>query len=130
MIRLTDKAVAKERVAHGSPNRSRSEVVLIASRWPAARGAPAGRILVHATDPLLLDLSGLELGTTTSAAEQIASGQPGARVVKRSRPLPPKSLKSGVRGRQVFLRYCGNDGAQAKVNALATESAFTPLASY
>jgi predicted dinucleotide-binding enzyme len=71
---------------------------------------PPGRILVHATDPLLLDLSGLELGTTTSAAEQIASWQPGARVVKRSIPLPPTSLKSGVRGRQVF---CGTAGMAA-----------------
>src|SRR5262245_46669432 len=64
------------------------EVVVLATPWPAARdaltaaGPLRGKILVDTTNPLTPDLSGLVLGHTTSAAEQVAAWSPGARVVK------------------------------------------------
>src|ERR1017187_9946360 len=56
-----------------------SDVVLLSTPWTVAReaveglGDLSGKILIDAVNPLLRDLSGLELGTTTSAAEQVAA---------------------------------------------------------
>lgn len=41
-----------------------------------------GKVLVDATNPLAPGLAGLEVGTTTSGAEQVAARAAGARVVK------------------------------------------------
>jgi NADP oxidoreductase coenzyme F420-dependent/Domain of unknown function (DUF1772) len=57
-----------------------SEVGVLATPWPAAKDALTaaaslhGKTLVDATNPLTPDLSGLVLGHTTSAAEQVARG--------------------------------------------------------
>jgi 8-hydroxy-5-deazaflavin:NADPH oxidoreductase len=65
-----------------------TEVVVLATQWPAARdaltaaGSLRGKVLVDATNPLQPDLSGLVIGHTTSAGEQVAAWVPGAKVVK------------------------------------------------
>ena len=65
------------------------DVVLLTVRWPDA--APAlsnltphlvGKTLVSCINPFKPDFSGLEVGTTTSGAEEIAKLVPGARVVE------------------------------------------------
>jgi 8-hydroxy-5-deazaflavin:NADPH oxidoreductase len=67
-----------------------SEVVTLATPWRAtkdaltAAGSLSGKILVDATNPLKPDLSGLVLGHTTSAAEQVAAWTPGRRSSRRS----------------------------------------------
>ena len=54
------------------------------------------------TNPLKPDMSGLELGTTTSAGEEVARAAPGARVVKAVPPfaevlhLPPHISAAAV----------------------------------
>src|SRR4051812_37232881 len=65
-----------------------SDVVLLATPWGGTRSAVeavaqqlAGKVLIDATNPLVPDLSSVEVGTTTSGAEQVASWAPGARVV-------------------------------------------------
>src|SRR5581483_11457614 len=86
--RLTNKAGGTARPATVREAASASELLLLAAPWKAGRDALAGagdltgKILIDAMNPLLPDLSGLEVGTVTSAAEQVASWQPGARVVK------------------------------------------------
>jgi predicted dinucleotide-binding enzyme len=68
------------------------EVALLATPWPAAQGALtglgdlAGKVLMDATNPLLPDLTGLTLGTTSSAGEQVAIWARGAKVVKALQP--------------------------------------------
>ncbi|MGK7876744.1 MAG: hypothetical protein AB4426_26690 [Xenococcaceae cyanobacterium] len=42
----------------------------------------SGKVLVDCTNPLLPGLAGLAIGTTTSAAEEIAKVAPNAKVVK------------------------------------------------
>ena len=65
-----------------------SEVLLLATPWEAAQNALAsagdliGKILIDATNPLLAGLTGLSLGTTTSAGEMVAKWAAGGRVVK------------------------------------------------
>src|SRR3954447_9228612 len=55
-----------------------SDVILLATPWPAARdsiagaGDLAGKVVIDATNPLRSDLTGLEIGTSTSAGEMVA----------------------------------------------------------
>jgi hypothetical protein len=132
MKELTDKAGAKARAATVREAASASEVILLATPWKAGRdalngaGDLTGKILIDAMNPLLPDLSGLELGTTTSAAEQVASWHPRARVVKAFNTIGANIMENpGFEGGKVFLPYCGNDGeAKRRVHALATELGF------
>ncbi len=64
-----------------------AEVVVVATPAHAVDAALAGlplsgKIVVDCTNPLKPDLSGLTLGTDTSAAEHLAAIAPDARVVK------------------------------------------------
>jgi len=45
-------------------------------------GSINGKVLIDCTNPLKPDMSGLALGHTTSAAEEVAKAAPGAKVVK------------------------------------------------
>src|SRR6266571_3151133 len=64
------------------------EAVILATPWQATREALRGlgdlawKILLDCTNPLKPRMDGLELGTTTSAGEQVAQWAPGARVAK------------------------------------------------
>lgn len=84
------------------------------------------RILIDATNPLAPALAGLTLGTTTSAAEQIAARARNARVVKcfnvtgAENMADPQALGGGV-----FMPIAGDDaGARGEVVALATRMGF------
>lgn len=70
------------------------EVVIIATPWAvtvdAVQGVAPwldGKIVWDTTNPLKPDLSGLEIGTTTSGGEEVARAAPGARVVKAVPPF-------------------------------------------
>jgi predicted dinucleotide-binding enzyme len=70
------------------------DVVIVATPWgvtlEAVRAlAPLlnGKIVWDTTNPLKTDMSGLEIGTTTSGGEEIARAAPGARVVKAVSPF-------------------------------------------
>jgi len=64
-----------------------SEVVVLSVPWPAAEkairdcGDLTSKVVIDCTNPLRSDLTGLVLGHSTSAAEQVA-GWSGAKVVK------------------------------------------------
>ena len=100
------------------------EVVIVATPWGATlevvrQVAPAlaGRVVWDTTNPLKADLSGLEIGRTTSAGEEIAKAAPGARVVKAVPPFAevlhsPSTLLGGVKP-GVFV--CGDDADARKV---------------
>ncbi len=111
-----------------------SEIILLATPWPATRdaiqgaGELSGKILIDATNPLLPDLSGLELGTSTSAAEQIAGWARGARVVKAFNTVGANIMANPrFDGRSALLFYCGDDAAAKNaVRGLASELGFDP----
>lgn len=85
-----------------------------------------GRILIDATNPLAPGLAGLVLGTTTSAAEQIADRARNARVVKCFNVTGAENMadpRSG--GAPVFMPAAGDDAdARGAVVALATRMGF------
>ena len=80
-----------------------------------------GRVLVDATNPLAPGLAGLTVGTTTSAAEQIASWAPTATVVKAFNTTGAENMADASFARGLpFMPVCGDDAqARAKVIALA-----------
>jgi len=85
-----------------------------------------GRLLIDATNPLAPALAGLSIGTTTSAAEQIAARARNARVVKcfnvtgAENMADPRTLDAAV-----FMPVASDDaGARAQTLALATRMGF------
>src|SRR5207253_5540215 len=117
-----------EAAAHGA-------VVLLATPWAAARAALraagdlTGKILVDATNPLEPDLSGLALGRTTSAGEEVARWAPGAKVVKAFNTIGAQHMANPRFGTQsASMLVCGDDGAAKKtVLALAEVLGFDPV---
>lgn len=96
------------------------QVVILATPWgvtlETVRGVAAaltGKIVWDTTNPLKPDMSGLELGTTTSAGEEIARAALGARVVKAVPPFAEllHSPSTRLRGRFPGVFVCGNDPA-------------------
>ena len=109
-----------------------NDVLLFAMPWPAAKdvlsglGNLDGKVLIDATNPLLPDLSGLTIGTTTSSAEQVAEWAKGARVVKCFNTVGNSIMEndSFANGKPVMF-YCGNDAAAKKiVHQLADDIGF------
>jgi 8-hydroxy-5-deazaflavin:NADPH oxidoreductase len=94
-----------------------ADVVVLSVAWAAVEdalkqaGSLDGKILFSCVNPLLPDMSGLAVGTTTSAAEEIVKLSPGARLVE-SMPLFAEVLHSPSRefdGQTPSVFYCGDD---------------------
>jgi len=84
--------------------------------------------VIDVTNPVLPDLSGLSLGTTTSAAEQVAQWASGARVVKAFNTVGFNIMADPSFGAsRALLFYCGDDApAKQIVKSLAAELGFDP----
>ncbi|MGN6151466.1 MAG: NADPH-dependent F420 reductase [Lysobacteraceae bacterium] len=85
-----------------------------------------GRILVDATNPLAPGLSGLVVGTTSSAAEQIAARAANARVVKAFNVTGAENMADPrAVDAPVFMPIASDDAdARATVVALAARMGF------
>jgi hypothetical protein len=113
-----------------------ADVVVLSVAWAAVEdalqqaGSLGGKILFSCVNPLLPDLSGLAVGTTTSGAEEIAKLAVGARLVE-SMPVFAEVLHShsrqfGMQTPSVF--YCGDDTeAKAIVADLLREIECDPI---
>jgi 8-hydroxy-5-deazaflavin:NADPH oxidoreductase len=118
-------ASVKEAAAHG-------EVVTLATPWPAtqdaleAAGNLGGKILVDCTNPLAPDLSGLTVGLTTSAGEEVARWAKGAKVVKAFNTIGAQNFSSPKFGSVAATMFICGDDANAKtvVSKLAVEMGF------
>ena len=108
------------------------DVLLLATPWPVTKdivqglGDLTGKVLIDATNPLLPDLSGLALETTTSAAEQVAGWARGAKVVKAFNTVGSNIMEKPAFGAdKPVLFFCGDDaGAKGEVKQLADELGF------
>jgi hypothetical protein len=114
-----------------------ADVILLSVRWPdlpdALRqaGSLNNRIVIDCTNPLKPDLSGLELGHTTSAAEEIARMAPGAKVVKAFNTAFAQVYEEHSRlfgSRRASMLYCSDDAeAKSVVAKLITDVGFDPV---
>ena len=112
-----------------------ADAILLAVPWPVARetlvqlGDLAGRPLIDCTNPLLSDLSGIELGHVISAGEQIAAWAPGAKVIKAFNTASVKVMLNPQFGEhRATMFYCGDDaGAKLTVRQLIEAIGFEPV---
>jgi len=114
-----------------------SDIVLFSVRWAnmedavRAAGRMQGKVVIDCTNPLRPDLSGLAIGLTTSAAEEIAKLVPEANVVKAFNTVFAEVYHSDSRlfgSRRPTMLYCGDDSdANAAVAKLINSTGFTPI---
>jgi predicted dinucleotide-binding enzyme len=91
-----------------------------------AAGPLAGKTVIDCTNPTLPDLSGLAIGTTTSAGEEVAKLIPEAKVVKCFNTLSYTNLANPMFNEiKASMFYCGDDaGAKQIVAELGNQLQF------
>ena len=108
----------------GSPGEAAAfgEVIVFATPWPATEAAVrsagnlAGKIVIDCTNPLTPDLSGLEIGHTSSAAEKVAEWAKGAKVCKAFNTTGFNIMANPViNGIPTVMFVCGDDEAGKSV---------------
>ena len=113
---------------------STAELLILATPYGAAVdalrnvGEIEGKPVIDITNPMTADMSGLAVGLTSSAAEEIQRAIPSAKVVKAFNTIFAQILVSepGSNRPQVF--YAGDDdAARQSVRALIESSGFEPV---
>lgn len=108
------------------------DVIVLAIPWEAAAnalgvaGPLSGKTVIDCINPVLPDLSGLALGTTTSAGEEIAKLIPKAKVVKCFNTLGATNFANPTfNGEKASMLFCGDDaGAKLIVSELGNQLGF------
>jgi len=112
-----------------------ADVVLLAVPWQNAQAVLAeledltGKTIIDCINPLTADFRGLDVGHSSSAAEQIAGWASGAHVVKAFNSVSAATMANPNYGEQrATLFYCGdNADAKSRVRQLATDLEFEPV---
>lgn len=96
----------------------------------ALSGLPlVGKTLIDCTNPLKADLSGLEIGLSTSQAERVAQWAPDAKVVKAFNTVGFGIMSNPQFGdRRAMMMVAGNDaGAKKTTMTLADDLGFEAI---
>ena len=112
-----------------------SRVILLAIPWDVTQevlqsvGSLEGKILIDCINPIQSDFSGLDPKAIPSAAEQIASWAPGAKVVKALNTVSDATMANPLYdGQQAAMFYCGDDErAKAIVRQLTEDLELEPI---
>jgi hypothetical protein len=129
---LAQAAGGKVQVTTTHEAAAAADIVLLATPWHSTHeavqslGDLAGKVVIDATNPLKPDLSGLALGLTTSAGEEVARWAAGARVVKAFNTIGAGLMANPRIGHdRLSLFLCGDEAAaKRKVGQLAAELGF------
>jgi NADPH-dependent F420 reductase len=123
------RALPREELAEGT------DLLILAT--PFARSIDAlravrhtdGKAVIDISNPFTEDMSGLVVGHTTSAAEEIQRAVPGVKVVKAFNTVFAAVLGSQAAGAsKVQVFYAGDDaGAKDTVRRLAESTGFEPV---
>lgn len=107
------------------------DVVVLCTPWQGteeavkACGDLTGKVLIDCTNPLAPDFSALEVGHTTSGAEQVAAWAPGARVCKAMNQIGAPMMDHPQLPSAPVMFVCGDDDAAKQVTAeLVTQLGF------
>jgi hypothetical protein len=102
---------------------SHADVVVLCTPWQATQeavqgcGDLSGKVLIDATNPLSPDFSTLEVGHTTSGAEQVANWAAGARVCKAMNQIGAPMMDAPQLAGTPVMLVCGDDDAAKSVTA-------------
>ncbi|MBV8929551.1 MAG: NAD(P)-binding domain-containing protein [Mycobacteriaceae bacterium] len=100
-----------------------ADVVVLATPWQATEeavqscGDLTGKVVVDCTNPLTPDATGLEVGHTSSGAEQVAGWAPGARVCKAMNQIGAPMMDAPQLPGTPVMFVCGDDDAAKEVTA-------------
>ena len=102
-----------------------SEIVVLAVPYEAATevigaaGGLAGKTVIDITNPLTADFSGLTVGHTSSAAEEIQKSAPAAKVIKAFNTVFASVLQNGGKaaGKAATVFVAGDDADARKTVA-------------
>ncbi len=111
------------------------EIIVLAIPWDVTQqvieslGPLEGKILVDCINPLTSDLKGLQLGFSTSAAEQVAAWAPAAKVVKAFNTVSDGTMVNpSYHGQPATMFYCGDDEqAKAVIRQLTEDLELEPV---
>jgi predicted dinucleotide-binding enzyme len=98
-----------------------SDVVVLCTPWQGTEGAVkacgdlTGKVLIDCTNPLTPDFTALEVGHTTSGAEQVAAWAPGARVCKAMNQIGAPMMDHPELPSAPVMFVCGDDDAAKQV---------------
>jgi len=108
-----------------------SDVVALCTPWQGTQqavtscGDLTGKVLIDCTNPLTPDFSALEVGHTTSGAEQVATWAPGARVCKAMNQIGAPMMDHPQLPSAPVMFICGDDDAAKRVaGELVTQLGF------
>lgn len=111
-----------------------ADVVALCTPWQATQTAVSacgdltGKVLIDCTNPLTPDVTALELGHTTSGAEQVAAWAPGARVCKAMNQIGAPMMDLPALPASPVMFVCGDDSDAKDVAAqLVRELGFETL---
>ena len=111
-----------------------ADVVILSTPFAASKAVVAeadfaGKILVDVSNPITDDFSGLQVGFSSSAAEELAKLAPEAKVVKAFNTVFAQHYASGLKlngeALQTFVAS-DDDAAKATVKEIATEIGLEP----
>jgi 8-hydroxy-5-deazaflavin:NADPH oxidoreductase len=98
-----------------------SDVVVLCTPWQSTEkalkscGDLNGKVLIDCTNPLTPDLTALEVGHTSSGAEQVAAWAPGARVCKAMNQIGAPMMDHPELPSAPVMFICGDDDAAKHV---------------
>jgi len=112
-----------------------ADLVILATYYNAAAEIARqadffGKIVVDVSNPVTADFSALQLGHTSSAAEEIARLLPGAKVVKAFNTIFAQHYATGLQigGKRLQTFIAGDyEEARARVKQLAEEIGLEPV---
>jgi 8-hydroxy-5-deazaflavin:NADPH oxidoreductase len=100
-----------------------ADVVVLCTPWQGTQqavqscGDLSGKTLIDCTNPLTPDFAGLEIGHTTSGAEQVAQWAAGARVCKAMNQIGAAMMDGPELPAKPVMFVCGDDDEAKSVTA-------------
>jgi predicted dinucleotide-binding enzyme len=108
-----------------------ADIVVLCTPWQGTQqavqssGDLSGKVVIDCTNPLTPDVAGLEVGHTTSGAEQVAQWASGARVCKAMNQIGAPMMDGPQLPSTPVMFVCGDDeGAKSLTTGLVTELGF------